>query len=216
MVNKDIIKEIRKDFPEEAIQVKKSFKDPETGEDTYLVGYKPQYIIERMNDVFGHDKWDFRILKHEIEGNEVWVLGQITVVVPSEGDGPDSYVVKQQFGQGQKNRVTSLGDTLKGAATNAFEKCCSMLDIGHKAYKGLETVPGNHKYSKGATKSKEAVGIQKARETLLDECKKAKIDKGAFPVLVKNVLKEEKTINEMDEAEIIKLAEHLKKNGAPF
>lgn len=215
-LDKKTIDRIRADFPDASIQVKKGFKDPETGKQQYLVGYKPQYIIERMNDVFGHEGWDYVVLEHEIEGSEAWALGQLTVYTCKHDidaiDGPlvrKIMTVKQQFGTGSYNRGTSLGDAKKSAATNAFEKCASMLDVGHKAYKGLEKPPEEHPKS-------EEMKIEDSKEQLIRECKTHKIDKGAFKVLVKTVLKEEKEIGKINTDEMKLLIEHLKKNESPF
>lgn len=222
-LNQELVKKIREDFPPESVQVKKSFKDEDTGEQTYLTGYKPQYVIERMNDVWGHEGWDFEVLKHGVEGKEAWVLGRLTIYQSKWDenaiDGPlirKVLTIKEQFGTSSYNKGTSYGDALKGAATNAFEKACSFLDVGHIAYKGLLSVPESHPKAGEVNKNKKNNSLAQVKKELLEECKKYKINKDAFPVLVKNVLKEDKAVGDMTEEDMRKLIEHLQKHGAPF
>jgi len=217
MLSQEQIKLIReKDFPPESVQVKTSFKDPTTGKDTFLTGYKPQYIIERLNDVFGHDGWDYEIIEHGIEGGDAWTKGRLTIYnieyIKDTVDGPvvrQKITVKEQFGTGSYNKGTSLGDSFKSSATNALEKCASLVDIGHLAYKGLVDVPdGNEK--------KPLMEIDKLKTELAKKCKELKIDKVAFVSFVKNVLKEEKAAKDLTKEELSILIEHLEKNKAPF
>lgn len=213
MLEEKKIKEIRADFPKESVQVKKGFKNPETGEQDYLTGYKPQYIFERLNDVFGHDGWNYEILSHGmIDGEkkgvaDVWVLGRLTI---------KDITVVDQFGTGSYNKGTSIGDALKSAATNALEKCASLKDIGHIAYKGLLEVPETHPNHKEIKTNKIEKSKNIVKEELALACKKFNINKDSFPTLVKTVLKEEKNIKDITIEEMQKLIEHLEKYGAPF
>lgn len=232
MYKPELVKKIREDFPAESIQIKRGFKDPKTGKQQNLIGYKPQYIIERLNDCFGHDGWDFEILEHKVEevilydkkgterrSLEVYVLGQLSIMAPKwykENEvAPDGPVVrslvtkKQQFGLSSVNMGMPLGDALKSAATNAMEKCASMLDIGAKAYKGLEKVPDDHK-------EKGDIDKDNLIQDLISKCKKYNIDKEAFPILCKNVLGKEDHPSELSNEEINKLIVHIEKNKAPF
>lgn len=219
MFKPEEIEKIRGKFPDESVQVKKSFKDEKTGKDTFLTGYKPQYIIERLNDCFGHEGWDFEILewgKEQLGGKgsfHTWVRGQLTIYLPSyEKDGingklkRDVVTVKQQFGTSKWTAYMELGDALKGAATNSMEKCASLLDIGHQAYKGLLPPPGEEPESTEVT----------LKSTLSSKCKEHSIGKAAFETLTKNVLKEEKPIKELTDEDMQKLIDHLEKNGSPF
>jgi len=223
MLDKKTVEKIREDFPDKSVQVKKTFKDAETGEDRWLTGYKPQYIFERLNDVFGHDGWDYEILQHGIEGKDAWVLGRLTIydVIRDKTnvEGPFArkiLSVVEQFGTGVYNKGTSLGDAMKGAATNALEKCASLKDVGHKAYKGLQDVPKDHPNSKTINQSKTTNDYNKNKVKLLELCREYKIGKEAFPTLVKTVLKEEKSISDMTAEEIQALVTHVEKNQGPF
>jgi hypothetical protein len=215
MLDKEVIKQLRADFPKKSVQVKKGFKDKKTGEFKILTGYKPQYITERMNDVFGHENWDFEILQfgtdEKIEW--VWVLGKLTIYVSKKDEnsvqGPlvrSVMTTKNQFGTSY-NGGAGLGDAYKGAATNSFEKCSSFLDIAHIAYKGDLPAPGEAPIDDK---------IEEAKEELKKECKKYDVGKEAFKTLLKTVLKEDREPNSLTTEEIKKLTEHLKKNKAPF
>jgi len=214
-LDKKDIEKIRAPFPEESVQVRKTFKDEDTGADILLTGYKPQYIIERLNDCFGHENWDFKIKEHELVKTQAWVLGQLTIYVSKIDaeaiDGPiirKVMTVKEQFGTGSMNKVTPIGDAFKSAATNSLEKCASLLDIGHEAYKGLVKVPTNSKYAvteKQATRSKFA-----------STCKKYNVGKAEMSGFTKNVLGASKEAKELTIDEMNKLINHLEKNKAPF
>ena len=175
IIPQEVIDKIRSDFPEESVQVKEGFKDAKTGKRKVLTGYKPQYIIERLNDCFGHDGWDFEILEFGREDNDAWVKGQLTTYMckfdANAIDGPlirKVMSIKQQFGTSKYNKGTEMGDVYKSASTNALEKCASLFDVGHKAYKGLLKVPDEHPEKEGSDKTT-------AKNDLLVECKKCEV-----------------------------------------
>jgi hypothetical protein len=86
-------------------------------------------VIARLNEAF-EGAWSFEITWHEIRETEVLVLGKLT----AEG------VVKCQFGGSSVTRdretkqPVSLGDDLKGAATDALKKCATFLGVGLHLY----------------------------------------------------------------------------------
>lgn len=94
----------------------------------YLEGHA---VVERLNIAFEHN-WSFEILSHEIQGEEVLVLGKLSV--------EDGRIVKTQFGSSRitKNRDTgvpvSIADDLKAAATDSIKKSASLLGIGLHLY----------------------------------------------------------------------------------
>jgi len=213
--DKQIIK-LRKSFPDETIQSYAKFKDPDTGATKHLTGVKPQYIVERLNDVFGHEGWDFEIIKHGLEGKDAWVYGRLTIYETKRDteaiDGPlirKIMTVKEQFGSGKFNSATGFGDAMKSAATNSLDKCASWLDIAHEAYKGLVEIPESHP-------DKEGSEIEKAKLKLATLCKKHTIEKASFPTLIKSALKEDKNPKDLSLEDMNKLIVHLEKNGAPF
>lgn len=207
------IKLLKGSFPKEALQVYTKYTDAETGNDVSLVGFKPAYIIERLNEALGHDGWSYRVLEHWVSDKEdkhrtAWVLGELTVFNTSDRT---ILTVKNQFGHCNINRALPIGDALKGAATNALEKAASLMDIGHEAYKGLLEAP-----------KKELTNDEKfsiAIKELSAECKKYEINKENFVALTKNVLGKEVTsdnIKTLTIEEVGKLTVHVKTKKSPF
>ena len=107
--------------------------------DTYndYIGYKPQAIVDAMNEVFW-GKWGFAEISSElVDGDK----GQLAVCQVS------TFLVDNDFhpvGWGQ-NRVTKgdVGDAKKGAQTDAIKKALSYFSIGNRAYNGLLEKPGS-------------------------------------------------------------------------
>jgi len=110
-------------------------------------GYKPQYVIDAMNNAFDIGEWGFEIKARAIkefvtldkEGNkknnalalctiQVWIKD---VEFKPEADG--------------QSRVTrgDFGDGMKGAQTDAIKKALSYFSIGNRAYHGLLTIKNN-------------------------------------------------------------------------
>lgn len=101
------------------------------------------YVIERLNLAFGWN-WDFEIIEQgEVKADdrivEVWVKGKLTIRTPT-----GQVLVKHQFGSmaveylgaaGAKTNVpVSLGDTFKGAGSDALKKAASMIGLGLDLY----------------------------------------------------------------------------------
>jgi Rad52/22 family double-strand break repair protein len=111
--------------------------------DTYshYTGYKPQYIIDAMNEVFQPGNWGFEELESTLEGGlaiakvRVWLKG----------------VDFQPAAWGQA-RVTKgdLGDARKGAQTDGLKKALSYFSIGNRAYQGLLKAPEEVQDATGA------------------------------------------------------------------
>ncbi len=106
----------------------KTFKDPR-GLD-YLTGNQ---VISRMNEVLGPGGWSFEIKEHgyDQESDEMWVLGHLEAVIDGSG------VVREQFGSQRHNRrrdntkaILDYGFDVKGAGTDSFKKCCSLIGVG--------------------------------------------------------------------------------------
>ncbi len=105
--------------------------------DTYsgYSGYKPQYIVDAMNAVFGVGNWGFLELSAEVvttqteKGSGSLAVAQVQVWLK----GIDFMPV----GWGQ-NRITKgdVGDAKKGAQTDAIKKALSYFSVGNRAYYG--------------------------------------------------------------------------------
>ena len=98
---------------------------------SYVTG---TYIKKVLNYVFGW-LWDFEIIEHGEKGNQVWVLGRLTVK-----DGKGLTITKTQFGRadikckrGTKEPL-DFGNDLKAASTDALKKCASEFGIASDIY----------------------------------------------------------------------------------
>ena len=93
-------------------------------------GYKPQAVVDAMNEVFWGE-WGFEEVSSEITpGEKGLAIAQVRVWLKGVEFKPTSY--------GQ-NRVTrgDVGDARKGAQTDAIKKALSYFSIGNRAYHGL-------------------------------------------------------------------------------
>ena len=99
-----------------------------------LFGYKPQFVIDALNQVVGANSWGYEVLDHSVEKVEnkkgetrflAYVKLKLWVV--------DRESAKEVFG-GSENYTP--GDALKGAVTDAIQKGLSLFSIGRKAYRG--------------------------------------------------------------------------------
>lgn len=102
----------------------------------------PMAVIDRLNDVFGVGKWQFKTTFIECSkeeqktktGSRTVYMSAVhaTLTVPSED------IHLEQFG-GSTN--DDKGDAIKGGATDALTKIASYLGIGASIYKGQGNVP---------------------------------------------------------------------------
>jgi hypothetical protein len=102
---------------------------------TFLTVISPIYVLERLNEVFGVGKWEFRSEPVTI-GDAVGNKGRMAVV---KGilDIPEYGVHLEQYGG---NDNLDMGDAYKGAATDALTKIASYLGIGFEVYKGKRDI----------------------------------------------------------------------------
>ncbi len=102
-----------------------------TDEHLGYTGYRPQAIIDAMNEVFWGE-WGFSEVGSEIMPGDKGGLAvaQVQVWLAGIEFKPTSW--------GQ-NRVTrgDIGDARKGAQTDAIKKALSYFSIGNRAYQGL-------------------------------------------------------------------------------
>ena len=98
---------------------------------TYVTG---NFIIKALNFIFGWN-WDFEVMAHGKEGEQVWVQGKLTVKSPK-----GETITKTQFGRADikfkkdSKVMLDFGNDLKGAATDSMKKCASMLGIASDVY----------------------------------------------------------------------------------
>lgn len=102
---------------------------------SYVTG---NYVTKVLNFVFGWN-WDFEVVEHGIQGNQVWVKGKLTVK-SAKGEK----ITKSQFGRADIKMLKStkemldFGNDLKAATTDALKKCASMLGIASDIYGKME------------------------------------------------------------------------------
>lgn len=99
------------------------------GKFQYVTG---NYVIKALNFVFGWN-WDFDVIAHGKEENQVWVQGKLTVKSPK-----GETITKTQFGRADIKKTSGknldFGNDLKAATTDAMKKCASMLGIASDVY----------------------------------------------------------------------------------
>jgi len=102
------------------------------GQWTFVTGV---YVKKILNYVFGF-LWDFEVKDKGREGDQVWVLGRLTI----KNDQGVAMIVKEQFGRAdvkfKKGTEIPLdyGNDLKAASTDALKKCASELGIASDIY----------------------------------------------------------------------------------
>ncbi len=96
------------------------------------------YVEKVLNYTFGWN-WDFEVTQHGKEGDQVWVLGKLTVK-----DDHGHTITKTQFGRADikfkkdTKIMLDFGNDLKAATTDALKKCASLLGIASDIYSKSE------------------------------------------------------------------------------
>jgi len=100
-------------------------------------------VIARLNASLAGD-WSFDIVEHQRLGDEVVVLGRLTVFA-------DQPLVKTAFGSSRADGAP--GDDLKAAASDALKKAATLLGVGLHLYDHDATIDSgvrDHGYPKPA------------------------------------------------------------------
>jgi len=124
------VNEILRDGGRDVIQKK------ETGHVQY--GYKPQYVFDAVNEVFGSENWRYELVGEMQEsGNQVIACVEVAFRI-----GDEWFSKGVQYGQSQivtvkQTGARNVGDAMKGAITDAIQKGFSLWSIGKDAYRGL-------------------------------------------------------------------------------
>ena len=137
----ELYKKLTAPFPKEAMSV-----DSSRGFD--LTSIKAQYIIERMNEVFGIDGWRFTGTYQSTEKGVIY-LGRLIYKIENED------FIRE--GVGYSDNKKNMGDTYKGATTDFISKVCSHLGVGNEVFKGnidVRTISENNSSSSGYSSSK--------------------------------------------------------------
>jgi hypothetical protein len=90
-------------------------------------GYKPQYVFDAVNSILLPENWRYEDVSKEIFDNQV--VAEVKLIVRVT----DEWLCKgSQTGQMQIIKK-NVGDAMKGAITDALQKCFSLLSIGSDA-----------------------------------------------------------------------------------
>jgi hypothetical protein len=132
---------LKRDISIEAIQHKDS--------GAHTTGYKIGYLIDQINEAFSPTGWGFEVIPFVRDGVESTFL--IYDMIDKYGNDKKSIAIqirlmlydedgevifsKTSFG-GCPFISNNLGDSLKGAQTDALKKAFSYLGLGNEAYKG--------------------------------------------------------------------------------
>jgi len=117
-------------YGRESVQEIKMMKDGKIiGQVRY--GYKPQYVFDAVNSVLLPENWRYEVVSKEIYDNQVVAEVKLFLRVMDEW-----FCKGSQSGQMQIIKK-NVGDAMKGAITDALQKCLSLLSIGSDAYRGL-------------------------------------------------------------------------------
>jgi hypothetical protein len=117
-------------YGREAVQEIKIMKDGQIiGQIRY--GFKPQYVFDAVNNVLMPENWRYEVVSKEIYDNQVVAEVRLFLRI-----GEEWFCKGSQTGQMQIIKK-NVGDAMKGAITDALQKCFSLLSIGSDAYKGL-------------------------------------------------------------------------------
>ena len=118
-------------FGRSAVQEIKMMKDGKViGQVRY--GYKSQYVFDAVNSILLPENWRYEVVSKEIFDSQVVAEVRLFIRVKD-----DEWICKGSQ-TGQMHIVKgNVGDSYKGAITDAIQKCLSLLSIGTDAYRGL-------------------------------------------------------------------------------
>ena len=119
-----VVERLRASFPDDAIQEATIMGFTQTG-------IRPQFVIERLNEAFGHLGWNYEVLQAKIEGDFAGAYVKLNIL----DENQKVCASREQWG-GARVVKSNWPDAQKGAITNAIGKCASWFDIAHEAYKG--------------------------------------------------------------------------------
>lgn len=104
-----------------------------------LYGYKPQHVIDAVNQIFGPQNWLYKVHDTELfcsgEGDrEGQVVASVEVFLRTSDDAE---FISHGIQFGQSTIVHgNVGDAKKGAVTSAVCKGLATFSIGNMAYRG--------------------------------------------------------------------------------
>jgi hypothetical protein len=127
-------------------------KKPSVGSKPALYGYRPQLVMDSVNEVLGPLGWshDVKI----IEFNERQAIVEVSVAIESR--------ISVQFGEAQIVKGDK-GSAAKGAVTDGIQKALSLFGVGSKAYRGELEAVFNSKISETVVDDKFEAMVEAAK-----------------------------------------------------
>ena len=117
-------------FGRQAVQEIKMMKNGQViGQVRY--GYKPQYVFDAVNSVLLPENWRYEVVSKDVFDHQVVAEVKLFIRIADEWLCKGSQTGQMQIVRG------NVGDAMKGAITDALQKCFSLLSIGSDAYRGL-------------------------------------------------------------------------------
>lgn len=126
----DIYKKLTADFPAEAMS-----KDMSRGFE--LTSIKAQYVVERLNEVFGPEGWKADYTVQLLDKEQGCIVKCVLIANYDEGK---EMIQRSAFGGSEIKKT--VGDTIKSAMTDSLSKAASHMGIGNEVFKGKVKLGG--------------------------------------------------------------------------
>lgn len=126
ITNEKLIKKLEAPFPDEALA------PVQKGKGFYLTTIKAQYVISRLNEVFGPCGIGWKFTSSFENFNSKYIICFLELSVKVNGEWSEAIA-----GVGGHKVVGELADTYKSAQTDALTKAASKLGIGDNVFKGM-------------------------------------------------------------------------------
>jgi hypothetical protein len=151
-----------------------------------LYGYKPQYLFDAVNKVFGVQNWHYKlreieVIPHTDDGKSGQVIAKLQLFMRAKED--DEFCARTQYGQSIIVHG-NVGDATKGSITDALGKGFSLFSIGSKAYRGeLEAVYNGADTGKGHDTHPDLRVVENPQEQNPDTAESKETETDGFPRL---------------------------------
>lgn len=134
MTRQELYEKLKAPFPAEAYT-------PDRSRGFALTSLKAQYVVERLNEVFGIGRWGLTGEWRETDDGVLY-FGELYYTIKEEDGTLVTYTLDEVPGFAGLDRANS-GDAYKSARTDCLSKSASYLGVGNEMYKGLIAVPGD-------------------------------------------------------------------------
>jgi hypothetical protein len=137
----ELYKKLTADFQPEAMS-----KDMSRGFE--LTSIKAQYVVERLNEVFGVEGWKADYTVQLLDKEQGCIVKCIIIANSENGE-----IVIQRSAFGGSDIKKNIGDTIKSAMTDSLSKAASHMGIGNEVFKGKVKVGGTTSAAPAAKRS---------------------------------------------------------------